>query len=130
MVVLNKPRFCYRLALRTVMSVDGKTPLGYKVIDRLQKSIGIFKDQDGEDSLRLFDSWWTNSFMFYVNLAKNDHVIVDDLEAQRNLFTKCLEEDIRLRLENSVLLRQMKDLTPDELVEQTKSLFRNLSRKE
>ena len=106
------------------MSVDGKTPLGYKAFDRLQKSIGIFKDQDGEDSLRRFDSWWTNSFMFYVNLAKNDHVITD--EAQRNLFIKCLEEDIDVSAFR--IPRQMKDLTPDELVEQTKSFFRSTMR--
>ena len=102
------------------MTREAKTPLGYKAFDRLQKSIGLFRNQDGEDSLRKFDSWWTNSFQFFGDLAKTDHRIT---EVERNLFIKCRDNDLRLRLENSVLPKQIKDVRLPELVEHTRSFF-------
>ena len=104
------------------MTHQAKTPLGYKAFDRLQKSIGLFRDQDGEDSLRRFDSRWTNSFQFFGNLAKTDHRITEEVE--QNLVIKCIDEDLRLRLENSVLPKQLKDMRLSELVEHTRSFFR------
>ena len=99
------------------MTQEAKTPLGYKAFDMLQKSIELFRDQDGEDSL-----WWTNYFQFFGDLAKTDHRITEKVE--RNLFIKCIDEDLRLRLENSVLPKQIKDMRLLELVEHTRSFFR------
>jgi hypothetical protein len=42
-------------------------------------------------------------------------------EVQRNLFIECLEEESRLRLENCILPKTAKDLSLDELVQQTRS---------
>ena len=104
------------------MAHEAKTPLGYKAFDRLLKSIGLFRDQDRKDSLRRFDSWWSNSFQFFGDLAKTDHRITEEVE--RNLFMKCIDEDLCLRLENSVLPKQIKDMRLPELVEHTRSFFR------
>lgn len=41
-----------------------KPPLGYKDFERLSKSIGMFREEEGEDSLRRFDSWVKNFFEF------------------------------------------------------------------
>jgi hypothetical protein len=96
--------------------------LDFKSFDRLGKSIGLFKEQEGEDSMRRFDSWLKNFFQFYITLAKNDYHIT--LETERNLFTKCLQEDVRMRLENSILPKTVDDYTVTELIEQTKIFFR------
>jgi hypothetical protein len=66
-----------QLALRTGSMEDEerKQALGFKSFDRLGKSIGLFKEQEGEDSMRRFDSWLKNFFQFYITLAKNDYHI-------------------------------------------------------
>ena len=105
------------------MTHEAKTPLGYKAFDKLQSPL----DYSGtktmtEDYLRRFDSWWTNSFQFFGDLAKTDHRITEEVE--RNLFIKCKDEDLRLHLENSILPKQIKDMRLPELVEHTRSFFR------
>ena len=56
------------------------------------------------------------------DLAKADHRITEEVE--RNIFIKCIDEDLRLRLENSVLRKQIKDMRLPELVEHIRSFFR------
>ena len=102
------------------MSHPEATPaLGYKSFDKLWRSIGTFRQEDKKDSLRRFNSWVKQ---FGVQLAETEHVI--DEVAKSNLFTKCLHEKTRLRLENAILPKNFCDYTTTQLVEQTKTFFR------
>ena len=65
---------------------------------------------------------WTNSFQFFGDITKTDHRITEEVE--HGLFIKCIDEDLRLRLENSALSKQIKDMRLPELVEHTRSFFR------
>jgi hypothetical protein len=49
-----------------------KPSLGYKDFERLVKSIGCFREEEGEDTLRLFSSWVQQFFTFYVDLTIED----------------------------------------------------------
>ena len=101
---------------------EGKALFGYKPFYRLTKSIGTFNETDGEDPLRRFNSWLKNTFQLFVNLAKNDHDI--DPVAERNLFMRGLSEDVRLRLENALLPRQVEEFTMTQLTDYTWTFFR------
>ena len=98
-----------------------KPPLGYKDFERLSKSIGAFKEEEGEDSLRRFESWTKNFFKFYVDLASANHKV--EGKTRRSLLTKCLHEDIRLRLENSILPKDFSDFN-SELMVKVKTFFK------
>jgi hypothetical protein len=48
-------------------------------------------------------------FKFYADLAKHDYDMTNDRSTAKS-FTKCLEEESRFRLENSILPKAVKDL--------------------
>ena len=76
------------------MAEERKFSLGYKEFDRLCKPIGLFKEFEGDDSLRRFESWTKNAFHFFINLAQHDYII--SAETERNLLIRCLSEEMTL----------------------------------
>ena len=98
-----------------------KPVLGFKDFERLARSIGTFKEDVSQDSCRRFKSWNTNSFKFYLDLAVTDYNITEDTD--RSLFLKCLDEGIRMRLENAVLPREIIDFNVEQLIEKTQMFF-------
>ena len=95
--------------------------LGFKDFERLARSIGTFKEDASQDSCQRFKSWSTNSFKFYLDLAVTDYNITED--THRSLFLKCLDEGIRMRLENAVLSREITDFNVKQLIEKTQMFF-------
>ena len=98
-----------------------KPVLGFKDFERLARSIGTFKEDASQDSCRRFKSWNTNSFKFYLDLAVTDYNITED--THRSIFLKCLDEGIRVRLENAVLPREITDFNIEQLIEKTQMFF-------
>ena len=98
-----------------------KPVLGFKDFERLTRSIGTLKEDAIQDSCRRFKSWNINSLKFYLDLAVTDYNITED--TQRSLFLKCLDEGIRMRLENAVLPREITDFNVEQLIEKNQMFF-------
>ena len=108
--------------LQLALQTDGfETGSWIQGFERLARSIGTFKEDASQDSCRRFKSWNTNSFKFYLDLAVTDYNITED--THRSLFLKCLDEGIRMRLENAVLPKEITDFNVEQLVEKTQMFY-------